>query len=124
MLDVAAGDRYVVDDVFDLAGESRRRHHGERHGVAATSSANPAEKRYFLIEASQFYPGSAQSILFRSGQRIPCQRLCGETMSLDVLVSVSRWLLVDEPKSPSVRNDRLKPMLCVTSLRIRSRVCE
>ncbi len=32
MRDVAGGDRYVVDDVFDLAGESRRRHEGHRHG--------------------------------------------------------------------------------------------
>ena len=52
MLDVVGGDRHVVDDVLDLAGEGRRRHHGERaRHVAATSSAKPAENRYFLIES-------------------------------------------------------------------------
>lgn len=43
-------------------------------------------------------------------------------------LSTAYWMvstaLVDEPKSPSVRNDRLKPTFCDTSLVIELRVSE
>ena len=89
--------------------------------VAATISANPAEKRYFLIIGipilSRFRPISSSP-----GCANPCQPYAAKRCLAGYwMVSIA---LVDEPKSPRVRNDRLKPMLCVTSLVFRSRDCE
>lgn len=89
--------RYVVDPMPVLCGETMSpAHDPENRPTFEGSRAKPS-----------FTPATAHAVTGAA--------------SAYWIVSTP---LVDEPKSPSVRNDRLKPIFCDTSLVTVSRVCE
>lgn len=99
--------RYVVDPMPVLCGETMSPPHDPENRLHFRRITRQIKVRGIV---------RARSDAQRRGLRLP------------PLAGPRYWMvltaLVDEPKSPSVRNDRLKPIFCDTSLVTVSRVCE